>query len=373
MNKKTISLFKGMISILIAIFIFSCNGKKDDTFKIGVIAPLTGDGSRYGVEGMKYGIDLAVEELNRQGGFQGKKIEAVYQDDKFSTKDALNGFNYLVDVAKVPVIFGPAGSGISKTLAPKGNERKVVLFSSISTSDTLTYAGDYFFRNISANALAAKAIANLLQNKLNFNTVGVFYENNEYGINMNRVFKQTYNGDIVFNLSYEFGQTDFRNSITPIKNKKFDAIFIQGTTKNIALITKQLRENNINCPIMTGDGGYGNEIKEIAGKSANGLYCTLPDIEDTKSTNYIAFKEIFNKAYNEEPDVYSVLSYDAVMMVFDVIKGENGKITGEIIKKLLYEKSYKGLGGEYKFDSNGDVNKDFFIFQYNDEKYTRLD
>ena len=357
---------------LFSIFLYSCQ-EKSITFKVGVIAPLTGEGARYG-DAMKYGIDLAIEDLNNNGGFQGQKIEAVYQDDKFSAKEALNGFNYLKDVIKVPVIFGPAGSGISKTLAPKGDESKIVLFSSISTADTLKFAGDYYFRNISANSLEAKSVADLLTNKLKLNTVGVFYENNEYGNNMNTVFKKYFTGgNIIFDLPYEFKQSDFKSSIASIKNKKFDAIFIQGTTWGIAMLVKQLRESNINCPIMTGDGGYGDEIKQIAGKAANGLYCTLPAIEDTTSSNYLIFKEKFLKRYKKLPDVYSVFSYDAVMMVFNSIVGEKDKqITGELIKNQLYKTSYVGLGGKYEFDSYGEVNKPFFIFQYNEGIYKQM-
>lgn len=370
MKTKISKLF--LAFILTFTFVGCNNTKNENTFKIGVIAPLTGDGARYG-EAMKYGIDFAVDDINKSGGIQGKIVEAIYQDDKFSIKEALNGFTYLAEVAKVPVIFGPAGSGISKTLAPRGNESKIVLFSSISTSDTLTFAGDYFFRNISANSLEAKSVADFLLNKLKLKDVGVFYENNEYGNNMNKVFKNFFlKGNIIFNLPYEFEQSDFKSSITSIKNKNFDAIFIQGTTKCIALITKQLRESNINCPIMTGDGGYGDEIKEIAGKFANGLYCTLPAIEDTTSSNYLNFKNKFYNSYKKLPDVYSVFSYDAVMMVYNSIKAEKGKITGEIIKKQLYKNTYYGLGGKYKFDSNGDVIKPFHIFQYNQGLYKQL-
>lgn len=357
--------------MLIALLLMgACNNEKG--FKVGVIAPLTGDGARYG-EAMKYGIDMAIEEINSTGGFQNQKIIAVYQDDKFNPKVALNGFSYLRDVAHVPIIFGPAGSGISKILSSHANESKIVLLSSISTSDTLSFAGEYFFRNISANSMAAKTVSNFLTNELKLKNVGVFYENNEYGINMNKVFKETFiQGNIVFNLSYEFGQTDFKSSILSISKKNIDAIFIQGTTKNIAIITKQLRENKIDCPIITGDGGYGDEIKNIAGSAANGLYCTLPAIEDTLTTNYVVFKEKFYNNYKKLPDVYSVLSYDAVMMVFNSIMEEKGEITGELIRNKLMQTTYLGLGGEYKFDSNGDVDKPFFIFQYNEGVYKQI-
>ena len=359
-----------IITILIFGVLTGCN--EQNTFSIGVIAPLTGDGSRYG-EAMKFGIDMAIEELNEKSGFQGKKIEAVYQDDKFLTKEALNGYNYLRDVVKVPIIFGPAASSISNLLAPYATKDKIVLFSSISTSDTLTYSGDYFFRNISANSMAAESVSKFLLNDLQLTNVGVFYENNEYGINMNKVFKRSFiDGNIIFNLSYEFGQTDFRSLITSVKHKTFDVIFIQGTTKHIAIIAKQLRENKIYCPIVTGDGGYGAEIEEIAGDFANGLYCTLPAIEDTLTSDYVLFKNKYINKYRRIPDVYSVLSYDAIMMVFNSIQNENEVITGELIKSKLLDYKYIGLGGEYVFDHNGDVNKPFFIFQFNDGKYKQI-
>lgn len=352
----------------------SCTDKQDrPAFTVGVIAPLTGEGARYG-DAMKYGIDLAIERINDSGGYQGEKLEAVYQDDKFSANEAIKGFNYLKDIKHVPVIFGSAASGVSKALAPLANENKIVLFSSISTSDSLKFAGPFFFRNIAANAMEAATVANYMTNTLHYKNVGVFYENNEYGLNMNSVFKETFQpGNIVYNLSYEFKQADFRNAIASIASKKVDAIFIQGTTWGIATLVKQLRENKITSPVFTGDGGYGDEIKTIAGAAANGLYCTLPAIEDTLSKPYQDFKNRFLAKYKKNPDIYSVYSYDAVMTVFEGIKNEKpDAVTGELIRQKLSQISYTGLGGTYKFDQYGGVNIPFSLFQYNDQKYSSV-
>lgn len=364
----------GLVMLTGLIFSGCNNEKKDNVFNVGVIAPLTGEGSNYG-EAMKYGIDLAIQDINQKGGFNNDSVVATYMDDKFDVKEGLNGLNYLSDVKHVSVVFGPAGSGISKALTPVANQKKVVLFSSISTSDDLEgVAGDYFFRDISPNSMQANSVSHFLLDQLKIKDVGVFYENNEYGINMNKIFKEQFSaGNIVFNLPYEFKQADFRNSISSIKSKKFSAIFIQGTTWGIANIIKQLRQYNINCPIITGDGGYGDEIKTIAGNSANGLYCTLPAVLDTTSSQYKNFKERFIKDYKKEPDVYSVYSYDAVMMVFNAIKGaDKAIINGEFIKNKLLETSYSGMGGNYKFDKFGDVAIPYAIFQYNDGNYKRV-
>jgi branched-chain amino acid transport system substrate-binding protein len=370
---KNVKRVAACLVIVTGLLFFGCNHPQEgSTFKVGVIAPLTGEGANYG-DAMKNGIDLAIGEINSGGGYQGEKIEAVYEDDKFSVTEAIKGFNYLKDVSKVPVIFGSAASGVSKALAPLADQNKIVLFSSISTSDSLKFAGPYFFRNISANAMEARTVAGFLLNRLKLKNVGVFYENNEYGLNMNAVFKQEFKGNIVFNQPYEFKQADFRNSIAAIKPKSFDAVFVQGTTWGIAMLVKQLRDNQITCPVITGDGGYGDEIKTIAGSSANGLFCTLPAIEDTLSANYVKFKSAFTGKYHKNPDIYSVYSYDAVMMVFQAIKDEKiDAVTGEVIKDKLSALAYTGLGGTYKFDQYGGVDIPFSIFQYNNKTYTKF-
>jgi branched-chain amino acid transport system substrate-binding protein len=371
-NLKQIAL---ALAIIAGVLITGCNssGGKKEVFNIGVIAPLTGEGSRYG-EAMKDGIDLAINEINLNGGFNGDSIVTIYMDDKFDVKEGLNGLNYLANVKKVPIIFGPAGSGISKALTPIANEKKVVLFSSISTSDALSGEGDYFFRNISSNSMQAASVAEFLTNEISAKNVGVFYENNEYGINMNKVFKEKFStGNITFELPYEFKQADFRTSILSIMDKEFDAIFIQGTTWGIANLIKQLRQYKVVCPIITGDGGYGDEIKTIAGNSANGLYCTLPAVKDTISSSYTGFKERFVTTLKKDPDVYSVYSYDAVMMVFDALKEEKKEnITGEFIKNKLFTTTYLGIGGTYKFDKFGDVDIPYVIYQYNNGEYKRV-
>ena len=82
--KKTMSTLVSLI-----LLVWACNlmfqgcGKEDqNVIKIGVIGPLSGEGATYGMA-MKRGIDLAIEERNAAGGLLGKKIIAVYEDDKY--------------------------------------------------------------------------------------------------------------------------------------------------------------------------------------------------------------------------------------------------------------------------------------------------
>ena len=124
--------------LIVSFFLYQRYKTKDNsnTITLGVLAPLTGEYSRYG-QAMQWGLDLAVEEINSNN--DALRINLLYQDDKFTAKDAIDGFNYFKQ-KDIPLIFGPAGSGISKLLAPMANKAQIVLLSSISTADSLKYA-----------------------------------------------------------------------------------------------------------------------------------------------------------------------------------------------------------------------------------------
>ena len=80
------------------------------TITLGAISPFTGDGAPYG-KAARTGIDLALDELNAAGGVNGAKLAVVYEDDQGTPTGALNAFEKLVTVNKVPAILGPFYSG----------------------------------------------------------------------------------------------------------------------------------------------------------------------------------------------------------------------------------------------------------------------
>src|SRR3990167_8003750 len=65
--------------------------------KIGAVLPLTGDSAAWGEQG-KYGIELAVEEINSKGGINGKNLEVVYEDSQAIPKNAVTSIQKLINV-----------------------------------------------------------------------------------------------------------------------------------------------------------------------------------------------------------------------------------------------------------------------------------
>lgn len=381
-EKKIIKTLLVFISIAITSFsFFSCEKSTSEldtekTIKIGVIGPLTGEGATYG-EAMKMGIDIAIEEINENSNLN---FNAVYRDSKLNPRDAISSFQYLVNNENVEVILGAAGSSISKALLPFANERKVILFSSISTADNLSIKNDYFYRNIPPNKNQAETIADFLSGTKDIDNAAILYENNDYGINMDKIFTGFFNerdGQISLSLSYESGQTDFRNQLTRIKQKNPAAIFIPGTYQEVALIVKQSRQLGLDSLLISGDGAYSEELIKIAGEAAEGFYCTLMDLpEDKESTKLNEFISTFQKKYNSKPNVYSAYSYDAMNFVSKAYEkcydSESDNCTKEMLKNVFESLRYEGIVETIEFNEYGEINSPYIIYQVNNGEFIPL-
>ena len=119
----------------------SCSGKKNDTIKIGGIAPLSGGVAVYGTE-CKNGIDLAIEEINAAGGINGQKIEFICEDDEGDSAKSVNAYKKLVTKDRVKVIIGSLPSGCTMAITNLAQAQKVVQIAPAATAVAITDAGN---------------------------------------------------------------------------------------------------------------------------------------------------------------------------------------------------------------------------------------
>jgi branched-chain amino acid transport system substrate-binding protein len=88
-----------------------------DPILVGYLPALTGPSSSTGV-GISRGTQLAVEEINKAGGIDGRQIELISRDTQSDPTKAVNGAAELTRGAKVSVVFGPLNSGESLAVVP---------------------------------------------------------------------------------------------------------------------------------------------------------------------------------------------------------------------------------------------------------------
>ena len=361
-NKMIKIIFISFTISLISILLGSCS-KNPDVINIGVVGPFTGEGATYGAA-MKRGVELALDEVNSKGGILNKKVIATYEDDRLTQKDGINAINKLINANNVQAIIGSAASKVTLAIAPFAERAHVVLISSISTADTIKYSGDYIFRDVPPNKQQGITAAKFVYNDLGKTNAAVFYKNDDYGTSLSSAFISAFKalgGKILIVDNYAPDATDFRDQLIKIKSKNPDVIFFPGNYQESGIILRQGKELRIKSIFVGGDGSYSPELIKIAGSAADGSYYTLMSLPPDTSKSYIDFKSAYIKKYKEDPDVYSVYSYDAAMVILKAIE-KAGDYNGEKIKDELYKINYHGVTGDIKFDSYGEVNKDYSIY-----------
>lgn len=340
------------IFLALIVFAWSCTDTK--TIKLGATFPLTGEVASYGVHA-KNGIQLKTNELNAQGGINGKLVEIDYQDDKNSIKDAVSIFNRFATIDKYPVVFGSAGSSVSLALVPIANKQKVILMSPVSSSSQLSFeGGNFFFRTVPSDNLQAEMLANWVFSN-NIRKVAIVYTNNSWGKPLTDGFRRTFTqlgGEVVFEEGVLEKSSDFRTIILKLKEESFDAIVSPTYPKEGGILVKQLRENGLITKLYGGDNWGSPEFLAIAQNSAEGVFFTFPS--DSKSPLYGNFAENYNETYKEDPDIIAAYGYDAATAIYTALL-KSKTLESDSIRKSLLSVKFEGVSGKIAFKQNGDV------------------
>ncbi len=352
MKRQIWFVMVGVVLVLGIAVIMMKSGTKPSSIPIGVVGPLTGDGATYG-QSMRRGYDLA---------FKGdSQMRLIYEDDKLSPKDGVSAINKLISADHVKVVLGSAASGVTLAMAPIANRSKVILFSSISTSDDLRKSGEYVFRNVPRNEIQGITAARFLHNKLGKKKIAVLKKNDEYATNLSRSFVNELvrlGGTVVYEDAYQPGTVDFRSVIEQIRKIGPDALYVPGNYQETGLFLKQAFENALNLLVVGGDGSYSPELIKIAGNAAEGSYYTIMAVQ-SDSDYYRSFEKAFTSEYGKAPDVYDAYAFEAASIVRDAIKKVGHDSTK--IRDYLLSQTFDSMTGLLKFDADGEVQREYGI------------
>ncbi len=230
MKKTTIMLS----IILIAIIITGCTTTsnvvketKQRPIKIGLFAPLTGSAASWG-QNVLAGAQLAVNEVNSQGGINGRKVILIAEDDKCSVEGA-TAVKKLIEYDRVDAIVGSVCSAAAEPAVPIAQQEKIPVVLTIASAPELTINRDYIFRNYPSNNYFGKAIAEYSYNILEKRKAAVLYSQNSYGTSIKDVFVKEFKkagGEVVFIQGINDNQKDFKTEIAKIKNPDADFLYI---------------------------------------------------------------------------------------------------------------------------------------------------
>lgn len=347
----------------LALGLTGCPSGDSNTIKIAVAGPYTGSAAAFGVM-IKRGAELKIAEINAAGGINGKKVVAVFEDDRGDTTEAANVSRKIAADKSVCLVIGHFNSTCSNAAKEEYNRKGVVEFSPGSTNVKVCAGSPWTFRNLYRDDYQGTFLARYAKEVLGAKKAAIYYDNDDYGKGLMTAFKAKADKiglKYVEPISYVRERTqDFKPLVEQVKDKGIDVIFISGLYNEAALITKSARQDvGLTVPILAGDGVMNNKFIEIAGKSAEGCYITTPFLFEAAKDDPKAktFFESFKKKFNSEPDTWAALTYDAVGMALEGVKAvgtDRTKIKDWLASITTKEKAYVGVTGITFFDKEGD-------------------
>ncbi|HEX8290152.1 MAG TPA: ABC transporter substrate-binding protein [Pyrinomonadaceae bacterium] len=376
---KRILMTLGLATLLLAAF--ACErrdaggpgGTADSggTIRVGVYGDLSGQTSSFG-ESTRNGVQMAIDEINAAGGINGRKVEAVVEDDQGQPQQASTVVTKLVNQDKVAAIIGEVASSNSLAAAPKAQEGKVPMITPSSTNPKVTQVGDYIFRVCFTDdfqgAVAAKFATNTLKAK-KAAILGDF--NSDYSKGMTQYFEQEFGGaggQIVARQSYTNTDADFKGQLTNIRAAAPDVIFVPGYYGQVGVIAKQAKELGITAPLLGGDGWDSPKLFELGGASLDGAYMVNHYSTDDPSPAVQKFVAAYKAKFGAVPDAIAALGYDAMNVLADSIRRAGGTDSAKLRDAIAATKGFSGVTGSITLNASRDAVKPAVVFELRDRK-----
>jgi len=150
-----------------------------EPIKIGSVLRLS-VGAEHGIPSQR-GVEMAVAEVNKAGGINGRQVKVIFEDEKDSPTACVNAVQKLINVDKVIAIIGPMTSGGVLAAGPTAQTAKTVCITPTATSPKVSGMGEFVCRGCSRIDQQSKALTEYVAKNWKPKTVGILFSNEPYG------------------------------------------------------------------------------------------------------------------------------------------------------------------------------------------------
>jgi branched-chain amino acid transport system substrate-binding protein len=347
-------------------------GASGDEIVIGEFGSLTGSTATFGIS-TRNGIDMAIEQVNAAGGVLGKPVRVIVEDTEGRPELAQTVVTKLITSNKVVAVLGEVASSLTLAAAPVAQQNQIPLITPSSTNPGVTQIGDYIFRVCFIDPFQGLVMAKFAKNSLGVQRVAVLRDiRNDYSVGLADVFVENFRamgGQIVADVSYSAGDTDFSAQLTSIAPSRPEAIFVPGYYTEVGLIARQAKQLGLNIPLLGGDGWDSPRLTEIGGEALSGSYFSNHYSADDPDPAIQKFVSEYRSRFNQVPDGLAALGYDAAMILFDAME-RAGSTEPQAVRDALAEtQNFAGVTGVITIDGERNAVKPAVILKITDGRY----
>ncbi len=373
MKKLALKILCISLAVLTLCLCFTGCKKKNTTFVIGGTGPLTGATKIYG-ESVRNAAQLAVDEINANGGINGIQITFKFEDDEHKPASAVNAYNKLMG-ENIHVFLGTVTSDPCKAVVKEAERDNVFLLTpsgsalacvrKVDNDGNITGTYSNAFRVCFNDPDQGIGAANFIKNNMaDVKKVGIIYNSSDvYSTGLFEKFttQAASNGLEYVTQSYtNTTNTDFSTQINALKTENVDLVFLPIYYEDAASILTQANDLGLNKTFFGCDGLDGI-IKQLGDKSnlAEGVMLLTSFAADSTDEKTKAFVEAYKAKYSSTPDQFAAAAYDGVYIIKAAI--EKAGVTDpsisaselcDLLKVAMTEIEITGVTGTMTWDAD---------------------
>jgi branched-chain amino acid transport system substrate-binding protein len=329
---------------------------KGAPIKVGQIVSITGEGAEAG-QYMRWGAELAVEQVNKAGGVQGRPLQLVFEDDKTTNPGAVAALQRLLEDKDITAVLGPIRSTQIQALLPTINEAGLPVMIGGSNYG-LTHSGcRWVFRTRPHDGFSAKVIARFALDDLRFQKVAVVHSTDAFGSGgRDQVVQELtkLGHPPVLVQGYNNGEKDFTAVLTAVRQSGADGLVTYMTfSTDVGIMAKQIKQLGIKATWLGSPSITAIDGRKLAGDALFGTY-GITDFHVDASPKSKEFAAAYKAKHGGNPDLYAASSYDAVLVLAEGMKKAPDLRPDSVRSAILGIRNFWGAEYVYNFDENGD-------------------
>lgn len=329
-------------------------------------------------EGFRQGLELAIDQVNEQGGVLGRKLVTHQDISGGDLRKSRQIADKMSADTRIRVVVGrDLSTATIPVTAVYESSDIVYLAVSATNNNVIRYGMQFIFRQIPNNDHFAAALIKFCGQQ-NYANLGLLYSRDSYSEDLAYAFRDyaiNNNLKIAFEKSFFDRRENFVDIAADIKKLKLDVIFLATLSNTAVRVVDDLRGMKIEVPIIGSDSLDSSVFIHGVGVKGNGL--VVPTVYNPFSVHLenAEFTRAFHQRYGVAPDTWAAQGYDAIKLLAHVMGKEvRSTVPANIATGLRYMQPQNGTTGTYTFDVSGELlekpiyfkelqNEEFILFK----------
>lgn len=322
-------------------------------FKVGIPLPLTGAEAKFG-EMQKQAYEMAVDEINANGGVKGRQLVLDVQDSGGRPEVATSIVEKFLTINQYPIVIGEYTSQCSYAVAAVAERYQRPYLVVTGAADKITQQGwKYVYRLNPPSSLYNIGIWSFFKEVAHPTSLAILYENTDFGTSTSQAMKawaDTNQIPVKAYEGYQAGAVDFKPTLQKIKSLRPDVIYMASYLMDASLLMRQAKELDINPKLFVG-GAAGFTLPEFLQNAAEASEFVMSGTLWTPQVRYPgakAFFDGFKRQFGKDPDYHAAEAYAAAYVLADALMRAKAW-TPEDIREALSKTDMMTAFGPVKF------------------------